>query len=127
MPSIVTLCTYMMRWLDGLRLRLQLVGENTGSDLVKLIAFFLCSPCFKASHFFFKIAFILQQRKLVALGVKCAALGGKNLSLQFSNLTLHDRNIVCMHNSLKNIVCASECTSHAGYCSHINHHLIPSD
>lgn len=68
----VAICTKLMRWFGRLHAFFQRIGERAGfSDWGQLISFLLCVPCFQASNFFFKIAYALNQRKLVRLSIKC--------------------------------------------------------
>src|SRR5206468_3525411 len=85
---VIALCTYQMRRFGALCLWFQRISRS--SPYFREFIFLLFTfPCFKVSNFFFKIAYLFQQRKLRLLGRKCALLGGKDLSLQFENLVLN--------------------------------------
>ena len=57
----------MMRWFSLCHLWLQCVHMNTGWQSLKLVTLLLCFPSFKCSYFFFKIAYSLNQRRLLRL------------------------------------------------------------
>ena len=53
-----------MRWFGRLCIRLQNIGKGAESNPLKLVPLLLSFPCFEASHFFFKLAYTLQERQL---------------------------------------------------------------
>ena len=57
-----------MRWLGALSLWFQGISKKSVAHCFQLVALLLSIPCFKASHFFFKIVYSLQQRRLRELG-----------------------------------------------------------
>ena len=57
---LVTGCTYPMRGFGIACIRLQHIGEGSGSNLLQLISLLLSFPCFKASNVFFKMAYRLN-------------------------------------------------------------------
>nr|GAJ36555.1 hypothetical protein BDOA9_0157720 [Bradyrhizobium sp. DOA9] len=57
----------MMLWFSVCHSFFQRIGENARSEFGKLVALLFCVPCFKLSHFFFKLAYTFQQRKLCRL------------------------------------------------------------
>ena len=63
---LIASCTYAMKRLGRLSLWFQRIGERWGTrnQLLKIVAFLLSVPPFKASHFFFKLAYSIQQRRL---------------------------------------------------------------
>jgi hypothetical protein len=83
--ALVAGCTYTMKCFGWLSIWFQRVSERwaTTNQLLKLIPLLLSFPCFKASHFFFKLAYAIQQRRLSRLGRYCALHGGKDFSVQF--------------------------------------------
>ena len=54
----------MMGGFSVLHALFQRAGKNAATNFGKFIALLICVPCFQASHFFFKIAYLLNQRKL---------------------------------------------------------------
>lgn len=80
---VVAIYTYPMRWLDAAFTALQHIGVHTRSKRLHFIVIFLSVPCFKASHFFFKLAYLMQQRRLSRIGRYCALHGGEDLSVHF--------------------------------------------
>jgi hypothetical protein len=86
-PPLVTVWTYGMWRLQRLGTFLQGVNEHVlVPNWLKLITFFLSVPCFKASDFCFKCAYLLNQRRLRRIGLYCASLGGQDLSIEFADL-----------------------------------------
>ena len=79
----VAICTYPMRWFGAASVSLQHIGKHARPQSFQFVVFFLSIPCFKASHFFFKLAYTLQQRRLSRLGRYCALHGGEDFSVQF--------------------------------------------
>jgi len=77
-----------MRWFSTACLWFQYKSKCTRMDLLEFIFLLLSIPCFKASHFFFKRTYALQQRELLRLGRECIRLGGEDYSLEFDNLSL---------------------------------------
>ncbi len=67
MPMVEAICTKIMRCFGSAHGFFLRISENSVSDAGKFIALLLSIPCFKASHFFFKIAYSLQQHKLLRL------------------------------------------------------------
>ena len=59
--------TKLMLWFSVCHIGLQRIGDHPGPKLNKLVALLVCLPCFKASHFIFKVVYTLQQRKLLRL------------------------------------------------------------
>jgi hypothetical protein len=86
---LITACTYLMRRFAMAVGWLQAASKNSCSDLGKLIAILLSIPCFKISNLCFKVAYLLQQRELIRLGRKCAALGGEDYSLPIRLIANH--------------------------------------
>ena len=101
---LIAVCTNLMGWFGRAHVFFQNVGEAAVFDLVKSVSFFLCVPCFKCSHFFFKFAYLLQQRELVRVGRKCAALGGEDLSLKFDGLRLEHGSVAGTYHALNGFV-----------------------
>ena len=64
--TLITTCTYAMKRFGRLSIWFQRIGQRCAatSQLLQLIALLLSIPCFKASHFFFKLAYAVQQRRL---------------------------------------------------------------
>ncbi len=81
--ALIAIGTQIVREATRIHARLHAISENTGSNFLKLIIFFVSIPVFQLSHFAFKATYSLQQVKLLLVGRKCAALGGKDLSLKF--------------------------------------------
>lgn len=62
------------------------VSKKPLPQILQFVALLLSIPCFKAHQFFFEVAYAAGHRKLVRLGRKSKALGGKDLSVQFGEL-----------------------------------------
>lgn len=112
---VETRCTELMNWLGSLCFRLQNISKSSTTMIGQLIPLLLSFPCFKLSHLFFKTAYFLQQRHLVRLGRECAALGGKNYSLQVDNLSLHGSNLFEIKKALSNISRRFEAANRSSY------------
>ncbi len=106
LSTIEAISTKLMHIFGGARLIFFNISVNCrhsagiGQQIGEYIFLFLSFPCFKISHFFFKIAYLVQQRQLVRLGIKCTALGGEDYSLQFDNLSLNHRTVAESHKAL---------------------------
>src|SRR5438874_3716773 len=102
-----------MRWFAICCVELQNISKRSRWELLQLVTLFLSVPCFRLSHFCFKIAYTLQQRELLRLGRKCVALGGDDYSLKFDNLGLNLGTDLEAHKRLENLARrleASRCT-----------------
>jgi len=73
-----------MRWFGAAGRGFYRISHYIRGKRYEFIPLFFALPCFKISHTFFKSAYFLQQRRLSRKGRECALLGGKDLSLQFS-------------------------------------------
>ena len=100
MALIEASCTKLMGWFAVSCLFLQDVSERSTSKIGQLVPLLLSFLCFQLSHFFFKAAYFLQQRHLVRLARKCAALGGKDYSLQFDHTPLNGGSLLEIEESL---------------------------
>src|ERR1019366_6847073 len=90
---LVTCCTKAMDWLAVCHRSLQVISKNSNSYFIQFIALFLCFPCFKAGQFFFKAAYLLNQRRALLICRKDTLLGVNNRALQFEDLALKGRSI----------------------------------
>ncbi len=81
----------------------QNVGKRAVPNVAAFIARFFSLPCLKASYFFFKIAYAIQQRRLICLGRKCATLGGNDLSKKFPKVIPEFDEIAGLYEFLKRI------------------------
>src|SRR5205085_112917 len=75
---------------------LQSISKRAASDIGQLIPLLFCVPCFKASHFFFKLAYALQQR---LLRVACS----EEFFLQFYDRRVATGGVVNILKSLREI------------------------
>ena len=81
---LVAICTCPM-WCFGATFGFfQHISKRTPSYIATFIAVFFSLPCFKASHFFFKVTYSIQQRRFSRLGRYCALHGGEDFSSAFS-------------------------------------------
>jgi hypothetical protein len=60
-------CTYFMVRFARAHAFLQRVSEGAITQVDKLVPLLLCFPCFKASNFFFQLAYALNQRRASSL------------------------------------------------------------
>ena len=87
-PAIaIAMCTYPMGWFGRASRWFQHVSERSPTEVLKFIALLLSVPCFKASHFFFKGAYLLQQRRI-------RLLGGDDLPLQINRGLVPDIEVL---------------------------------
>lgn len=93
MTILVAALTYEMGRFGTLCLWFQRIGETARCKQLQFIALLLAIPCFKLSNFCFQLAFFIQQRELLALGRKCALLGGENYGLQFNDFALNGGDV----------------------------------
>ncbi len=101
---LIAVCAKIMCWFGGVHNWLQSIRQRPSvPDLLEFVLLSLGVPCFKVSHFFFKLTFMLQQRKLVLLGRHCARLGGDDYSLQFNDLVLNKGEITETYQCLRDV------------------------
>jgi hypothetical protein len=79
---LVAGCTYPMNGFGAACSRLQHIGKAPRSNFFQLVSLLLSFPCFKASTFFFKVAYSLNQRRLFCLRIKQGFLYGEDLLLE---------------------------------------------
>src|SRR5438132_1521782 len=91
MPYLVAICTNIMRWFASAHRRLQAISNISVSRVNRHISLLLCFPCFHASHYFFKLACLLNQRRALLVRREQAAVGFENSTLQIDNLGLDKR------------------------------------
>jgi hypothetical protein len=87
----------MMHWFGALYLRLHGINNGPGSESLHFIFDTLGIPLFKASHFFFKLSYALNQRRL-------RLLCGEDLFLKFYDRRISDGGIIDILQSLRRIV-----------------------
>src|SRR3990172_9559383 len=100
----VAISAKMMRLFGALCLVFHAVDKNSRSNFLKLIALLLSFPCFKASNLFFKLAYLLNQRKALLQSRRCAALGVYDLRLEFDKLSLEGGTIAQTYGRLNDIL-----------------------
>ena len=93
---LVAVCTYVMARFSDASLFLYRVDEHTWGQLAKLIAILLAIPCFELSHFFFKLGYAVNQRRLLKL---C----GDDFFLKFYDRPVANGRIVDVLQSLRHI------------------------
>ena len=76
--------------------RFKNISERSAAEVVQLVALLLSFPCFKASHFFFKLVYMFNQRRLLRL---C----GKDLFLKLYDRRVSDGSVVDILQSLRRI------------------------
>lgn len=95
---LIAACTYAMKRLGRLSILLQRKGETwfPRYQLLKFIPFLLSIPPFKASHFFFKLAYSVQERRL---RLSCS----QEFFLKFYDRRIATGSVVNILQSLRNI------------------------
>lgn len=91
-------CAKPMRWFGALCLFFQGISQRLmiSGNRLQLIPLLLSFPCFEASHFFFKLGYAFQSRKLLLAG-------GEDLFLKFYNRRVADGSVVDVLQSLRRI------------------------
>src|SRR2546430_498482 len=74
------------------------VSKRSTTVIGQLVPLLLSFPCFKASHFFFKLAYALNQRRL-------RRLCGEEFFLQFYDRRVATGSVIDVLKSLRNIKC----------------------
>jgi hypothetical protein len=92
----VALCTKPMRWFAGLGTVLSHANESALPNVFQFVFLLLSIPSFKASHFFFKLAYSLNQLRL-------RDLCGEDLFLQFYDRRVANGCVVDILQSLGEI------------------------
>ena len=118
-PLLVAMCTYAMRGFAACFLWLKSASE--GSIVGQYIPLLLGTPCFKASNFFFKVAYTLNQRGLRRLGRKSVALGGEDYSVDFDGLCLNIRTAFELQKAERDVTCRLEAAKRRINKININH------
>ena len=111
----------LMRWLGSLSVWINGVDKRPRPYLVQVVASLLSFPCFKLSNLCFKIAFRLQQRRLLALGSHCAVLGGENYALEFDDLGLNHRLIPKANERARHLASRFKARNHAADHQWVSH------
>jgi len=68
-----------------------------------LILLLLSIPCFKISHFFFKLTYSVQGRRMSQIGRYCALLGGDDFSLQLDCFRPNDPSVMGIYKELRKV------------------------
>ncbi len=76
-------------------------------------------------RFFFKCAYLINHRRLVCIGRKCAALGGENGALKLDNFSLNIRDRFKLHQALCDVSSSLEAGNRALNERHV--HDVSSD
>ena len=64
---LIAICTNCMGWFAVLHSLFRNEGEKASPQVLQFVALLICIPCFQCSHFFFKLAYVLNQRRLLRL------------------------------------------------------------
>ncbi len=113
----VTVCTKPMRWFGAAHFWFKHVSDCAPNDVLKLVFLLLSIPCFKASHFFFKLAYAVQQSQLRLV---CR----KDFFLKFYDRPISNGGIVDVLQSLRHIQHGLECANASEYLG--NHNCAPN-
>src|ERR1700733_12280343 len=90
---LITLCAKAMNWFAVCHRLLQRAHKNARWQFLQLVTLLLGFPCFQASHFFFKRAYALQQRRALVLRCKRGIVGVDQLGLELEELGLEGLSI----------------------------------
>lgn len=91
--ALETVCAKCMRRFALFHSFFRYVGEQAGVEIFQFVALLICIPCFKCSHFFFKLAYALQQRRALILCCERGVVSVDELGLKFDELRLKGRTI----------------------------------
>lgn len=99
MSALIAMATKPMHWFAAAHRFFRHVSDNARPDFLKFIALLFCFPCFKAHDFFFKIVFLLKQRRILRLQLKRSILrrdnrvfkGNQNVLMVSKGFQLHER------------------------------------
>jgi hypothetical protein len=91
-----TVCTDAVKWFSMAHRVLYRKSKNPGGDLGKFVALLVSFPIFQASHFFFKIAYRINQRRL-------RLLRGEDFFLKFYNRRVAKSSVTDILESLRDI------------------------
>src|ERR1019366_2569797 len=64
---LIAICTNCMGWFAVLHSLFRNEGEKASPQVLQFVALLICIPCFQCSHFFSKLAYVLNQRRLLRL------------------------------------------------------------
>src|SRR6516225_4472659 len=104
LAAMIAGCTQPMSWFGSLCLFFQNISHRSGKQFTQLIFLLLSFPSFQASHFFFKCAYFLQQRRALVLCRKRGAIGLNELGLKFDELGLKGCSIPQTYHRLRDIL-----------------------
>jgi hypothetical protein len=90
------MCAYPMRRFGAASIWLQHVGERSRPQIFQLVFLLLSIPCFKISHFFFKLAYALNQ-------IQLRRLCREDFFLKFYSYPVARGSITGVLKSLRNI------------------------
>ena len=110
-----------MRWFGAVHGWLGDIGKRSGSDAFEAVCLLAAVPFFQASNFCFKRAYTFQQFYLAEVGRKCAALGGKDYSVEFSNLVFDDLSIAETYERRRDFASRLKRANQSGDLSSVNH------
>jgi hypothetical protein len=101
---LVAMVTKPMRCFGSLTLWLQHTSECTEVEVFQLVILLLAAPCFKASHFFFKLAYLINERRALLLNRESCLVRGDNLgcnSIVFASMAAVPRRsiIACVRST----------------------------
>jgi len=92
-----------MRWFGAAFSGLKHVSNSSVPQIFKVVALLLSFPCFKISHFFFKLAYAINQRRALLIRRKCAVLGIDNRGLEFDHLGIEGLSVAQTYHRLRDI------------------------
>ena len=95
-----------MLWLGALGVRLHNISKRSSGHFYEFIPLLLCFPCFKASNFFFALAYRFNQRRLFRLRIGQGFLHREDLLIQLDSCFEQLCQIPQTHKGLYEIRCS---------------------
>jgi hypothetical protein len=85
-PVIVAICAYIMRRFYALQRFFKGIGDASRPGAYQFVAYLLAIPVFHFGNLFFKIAYLLNQRRLNRLGFKKVTLSTEKRTINLGHL-----------------------------------------
>lgn len=120
---LVAMWTKPMRWFGTAHGWFKHVSDGSRSNGLKLVILLLALPCFKASHFCFKVAYALNLHRIRFIAGEHASLPFKNEGLKLNNLVIERGRISDSDKRLREIESVLKCANTGGDLSGVHHVL----
>jgi hypothetical protein len=117
------ICAKEMRRFASASLFFQHIAQDISplTQLGEFVFLLLGVPCSKVSHFFFKLTYAANQRRMRRLNRYYSIWGRDDLVLEFEPFLPSDSSIVSIYNELRKIYDSTQRCEHRAKISHVNH------